>query len=1065
MKSAATAALIPVERLKRGPALRSHVGGGPHDAVDVRTLWSRLRATVEGEVRFDPGTRGLYAQDASNYHHVPLGVVIPKTAEDVVATLAACRDVDAPVVSRTGGTGLAGQACNEAVVLDFSKYMRRIVAIDPARRIARVEPGVVCDELTEATKGYDLTWGPKPATHSRCGFGGMLSNNCGGMNAQYSGIAVHNVEALDVVLYDGTRMHLGWMNERDLEAEIANGGRQGEVYQALRDLRDRYADRIRKGYPRLPRRVSGYNLDELLAKEDGRINIARAIVGTEGTCVTILEATIQLVDLRPKRVVVMLGYEDVFRAADHVPAILATEPDPMALEGMDQRLYDHMQTKAAPSSRHLDMLPKGHGWLFVQIGSDDKGASKARAEKLVAAVRGDVVDAKILEDDRDQEQFWKMREDGLGATAFVPGERDAWEGWEDSAVPPERLGGYLRDLDALYRRFGYTSVLYGHFGQGLVHCRVNFELTSEAGVAHFHAFLDAATDLVAKKYGGSLSGEHGDGQSKAEFLGKMFGSELVQAFGEFKRIWDPTGKMNPGKIVHPRHADEDLRLGAAYDPEEPDTHFRFPSDAGSFSRATLRCVGVGKCRDQNSDDGTVMCPSFMVTKEERHSTRGRAHLLWEMLRGNGPITGGFRDESVKESLDLCLACKGCKGDCPVNVDVATYKAEFLSHYYRGRLRPRPAYAFGLIDKWARIASFAPGLANAVTQTPGVRSLAKLAAGIHSERAIPPFAPHTFRSWFAKRPKGVESPNKVLLWPDTFNNYFHPETAQAAVAVLEDLGFQVALPSKPLCCGRPLYDFGMLDAAKRYLENTLTTLKPQVDAGVPMVVLEPSCASVFRDELGELLPARNEAKNLRDQTFTLSEFLHRHVDRSRIPQLRRKAIVQPHCHHHSIMRFDAEKEILGAMGLDFEVLKAGCCGMAGSFGFEESKYEVALACGERVLLPSVRAAASDTLILSDGFSCRTQLAENGERRGVHLAEALAMAIEHGPSGPSGAPYIESKRVERARRDVRRSLRQTYLVLLLVAAFVVALLGVLAWHANAPLFAARSCAEREGTAGVT
>ncbi|MGH7282144.1 MAG: FAD-binding and (Fe-S)-binding domain-containing protein, partial [Polyangiaceae bacterium] len=744
-------------------------------------------------------------------------------------------------------------------------------------RIARVEPGVICDELAHATKPFGLTWGPKPATHSRCGFGGMISNNCGGMNAQYSGIAVHNVEALDVALYDGTRMHLGWMTEHELEAAIDTGGRKAEIYRAIRALRDRYEDRIVRRYPKLPRRVSGYNLDELLPKRDGRFNLARAIVGTEGTCVTILEATVRLVDLRPKRVVAMLGYDTIFDAADHVPRVLEIENDPMAIEGMDQRLYDHLKKKNPPHAKYLDLLPKGHGWLFVQIGSDRHDESKARGEKLIDALRGEVVEAKLLVEDQDQEHLWEMREDGLGATAFVPGEKDTWEGWEDSAVPPEKLGAYLRDLDALYHRYGYDSVLYGHFGQGLVHCRVNFDLTSHEGISRFHEFLGEASTLVAERYRGSLSGEHGDGQSKAEFLGKMFGPELVRAFAEFKAIWDPKGKMNPGKIVRPHRADDDLRLGADYDPARPKTHFKFPDDGGSFAHATLRCVGVGQCRNLTSDSGAVMCPSFMVTEEERHSTRGRAHLLWEMLRGHGPISRGLRDESVKESLDLCLACKGCKGDCPVNVDVATYKAEFLSHYYEGRLRPRSAYAFGLIDKWAELAANMPGAVNLVTQLPIARSLAKLAAGIHSKRAIPAFAPQTFRAWFEERGARAESPNKVLLWTDTFNDHFHPETAVAAVRVLEHLEFQVILPAKRVCCGRPLYDFGMLDLAEQYLDETLTTLKPHVDAGVPMIVLEPSCCSVFRDELREMMPSRNEAKNLAAQTFTLSEFLDRRVD--------------------------------------------------------------------------------------------------------------------------------------------------------------------------------------------
>ncbi len=1014
--------------------------------VDRHALERRLRSNVSGEVRFDPGSLGLYAQDGSNYFHVPLGVVLPRSADDVLATLGACREVGAPVVCRTGGTSLAGQASNEAVVVDFSKYMGRILEIDPGARLARVEPGVVCDALDSAAEPHGLTWGPKPATHSRCCFGGMIANNCGGMNAHYAGTAVHNVEALDVVLYEGTRMALGWMEEGDLAASAARGDPAARVFAGLRDLRDRYETRIRAGFPKLARRVSGYNLDELLAGSSGRYNLARTLVGTEGTCAITLEATVRLVDARPERVVVVLGYPDVFEAADHVPEVVAAAPDAMAVEGMDQRLHDNIRKKAAPDARYLDLLPDGHGWLFVQIGAKTRVEAASRGKEVAATLRAGAVGVRILEDAGDQRHLWEMRENGLGATAFVPGEPDTWEGWEDSAVPPGSLGNYLRDLDALYRRHGYHSVLYGHFGQGLVHCRVNFDLVSKAGIDVFGAFLEEASDLVAKKYRGSLSGEHGDGHSKAAFLDRMFGPELVRAFAEFKAIWDPAGKMNPRRIVHADSPTVHLRLGASYEPMQPATHFAFPADGGSFAHATLRCVGVGKCRNLHSEGGAVMCPSFMVTREERHSTRGRAHLLWEMLRGQGPVQGGFRDEAVKESLDLCLACKGCKSDCPVNVDMATYKAEFLAHYHEGRLRPRSAYAFGLIDRWARLAATAPGLANLVTQTPFLRSIARAVAGVHPERTIPPFARETFRSWFARRARRSSSPHDVLLWVDTFNDHFHPETAMAAVTALEHLGFHVVVPDQPLCCGRPLYDFGMLDRAERYLERVLLALEPHITNGTPMVVLEPSCCSVFRDELGQLMPNRNEAKNLAAMTVTLSEFIDRHVPAERLPRLRRKAIVQRHCHHQAVMGFDAEARVLAAMGLEVELLDSGCCGMAGSFGFERDKFEVSQACGERVLLPRVRGAAPDTLVLADGFSCKTQIAQDGPRRALHLAEVLALAIESavesGEERPGGEPYVESAWMALAARTLRPRARIASAALVVAALVLLVGLAVIA-----------------------
>jgi FAD/FMN-containing dehydrogenase/Fe-S oxidoreductase len=1034
-------ALVPVERLRRKPESRAKKNG-----VDVARLYARLAEHVEGEVRFDAGTRGLYAQDASNYYHAPLGVVLPRHDADVLAALAAAREFGAAIVSRTGGTSLAGQSCGDALVLDFSKYMRRIVEIDASERRARVEPGVICEELSDAAKKFSLTWGPQPATHSRCGFGGMISNNCGGMHAQYAGIAVHNVEALDVALYDGTRMHLGWMNEDELAREIAKGDRASEVLSALRALRDRHATRIRDGYPRIPRRVSGYNLDELLPKEDGRFNLARSLVGTEGTCVTYLEAEIRLVDLRPERVIVIVGYATVFDAADAVMDVVAADVDPMAIEGMDERLRSRLRESGQPGHEYLKTLPEGHGWLFVQIGSSAIEDARMRAKKLVDAVRatGKVKGVRVVEDEETEKGIWRMREGGLGATAFPRGKRDAWEGWEDSAVAPGKLGDYLRELDALYAKYDYESVLYGHFGQGLVHCRVDFDLQSHDGIAKFHRFLEEATELCAVRFGGSLSGEHGDGESKAEFLTKMFGHELVTAFHEFKAIWDPRGKMNPGKIVDPYPADTHLRLGASYDPAQPETHFRFPRDGGSFAHATLRCVGVGKCRNTKTHEHDVMCPSFLVTEEERHSTRGRAHLLWEMLRGEGPVKPDFANEAVKESLDLCLACKGCKSDCPVGVDIASYKAEFLSHYYEHRARPRHAHAFGKIDRWAALASIAPGLANLTTQTPGLRALAKLACGVHPSRAIPAFAPETFRAWFTRRPPHAPSARgeKVLLWVDTFNDNFHPDVARAAVRVLEHFGFSVEIPRVRVCCGRPLYDFGMLDAAKAYLEKTLEVLALHVDAGTPMIVLEPSCCSVFRDELGELMPGRNEARNLARQTFLLSEFLAARVAPEDIPKLHRKAIVQTHCHHHAIMGFDAEKKILDAMELDVEVLRSGCCGMAGSFGFERDKRDVSQAAGERVLLPRVRDAEPSTLVLADGFSCKEQIAQSTPRHGVHLARALEMAIDHGANGPDDAPFVESS-IERAaavavRRSMRRAAVSVALALVVLGCAIVTLI---------------------------
>jgi FAD/FMN-containing dehydrogenase/Fe-S oxidoreductase len=1019
--SASRVPIIPTEEVieqKRRPFRASD--------VDTRELELELQRSVEGEVRFDAGSRGMYAVDASNYRQVPVGVVVPRSVEDVVNTVAACRKFGVPVLSRGGGTSLAGQCCNVGIVIDWSKYMHGVLELNTSERWARVLPGTICDELRHAAlKATNnlLTWGPDPATHNHCCFGGMIGNNSCGAHAQMSGKVDNNIEELEILLYDGTRMTVGWMTDAELQQQMSKGGRAGTIYRFLRSLRERYADLIREKYPPIPRRVSGYNLDQLIPGEDGRFNVARALVGSEGTLVTVLNAKCRLIDAKAERVVLMIGYPDVYEAADHV-----TELDrfnPTALEGIDYRLYENIEKKGGPHRKFLGLLPEGKGWLMAEFGAEKKQDAIELAHQVMESLKGAGLSSKLYTDQKDIEHIWEVRESGLGATAFVPGEPDTWPGWEDSAVPPEKLGGYLRELRALFNKYEYNPALYGHFGQACVHCRVDFDVRSAQGIKKWRSFMEEATNLVVK-YGGSLSGEHGDGQARAEFLDKMFGPELIQAFREYKSIWDPDWKMNPGKIVEPHRMDENLRLGTHYHPWEPDTHFKWPEDGGSFAHAALRCVGIGKCRrkDGKKPEDDTMCPSYMVTHEERHTTRGRAHHLWEMLHGD-VITNGWRDENVKESLDLCLSCKGCKGDCPVNVDMATYKAEFLSHYWEGRLRPRYAYAFGWIDKWARLASVAPGFANLFTQIPGISAIAKIAAGMPQERKVPAFAPETFKSWFEKRAPRNIGRQKVILWADTFNNYFKPETAQAALEVLESAGFQVAVPRAHLCCGRPLYDYGFLKMARSYLEQILDTLGPEIDSGTQMVVLEPSCCSVFRDELNGLFPESPRAHKLMEQTFTLSEFLEKKADGYQPPKLKRQAIVQGHCHHKAIMRLTEEENLMQKMELDFQVLKSGCCGMAGSFGYEKEKYDVSIKAGERVLLPEVRKAGLSTLVVADGFSCKEQIEQETNRHALHLAEVISMSMKKGSHGPDGI-YPETHSVQPRLDATRRSMWRAGLI---------------------------------------
>ena len=962
--------------------------------INSEALASKLRRKLKGEVRFDTGGRALYATDGSNYRQVPIGVVIPRDTNDVLETVALCRQFGAPITSRGCGTSLAGQCCNTAVIIDFSKYLNRILEIDPRQKIARVQPGVVHHRLHQAAEKFHLTFGPDPATHKWCTLGGMLGNNSCGVHSQMAGRTADNVESLEIVLYDGTRMRVGKSSDAELEQIIRTGGRIGEIYAKLKKLRDVYAPLIRARYPRIPRRVSGYNLDELLP-ENG-FHVARSLVGTEGTCVVILEACLNLVPSPPARSLLVLGYPDIFSAGDHVAEI--GEHGAIGLEALDYK-FIHDLCKKHLQVNHLELLPDGKGFLLVEFGGETRLESDAQARKLMSALRlkPNCPTMKLFDDREAEKQIWKVRESGLGATAHIPGEAENWEGWEDSAVPPERVGQYLRDLKKLYDKYGYVGSLYGHFGQGCIHTRINFDLKTDAGVKHFRSFLDEATDLVLK-HGGSLSGEHGDGQSRAEFLPKMFGPELVRAFEQFKNLWDPDWKMNPGKVVKPHRIDENLRYGPHYHPEEQATHFKFVEDGFSFRRATERCVGVGECRKL---EGGTMCPSYMATHEEMHSTRGRARLLFEMLQGN-PLKENWRNEHVKEALDLCLSCKGCKGDCPVNVDMATYKAEFLAQYYRNRLRPRHAYAFGFIHYWARLMGAAPRIANFFSQSRLFGGLAKSLAGIAPERQIPRFAEQSFKAWFKNRSKRNQAKPPVILWPDTFNNYFHPGVAQAAVEVLEDAGFQVEVPESDMCCGRPLYDYGLLNMAERWLKNILVKVRPQIDAGTPMIVLEPSCCAVFRDELKNLFPNDVAARRLREQTFLLSEFLAKHASNYPARQLERKALVHLHCHHRAIFGPQSETELLRRGGLDFQILDAGCCGMAGAFGFEKGDhYEVSIKCGERVLLPAVRQAEPDTLIIVDGFSCREQIRQQAKREARHLAEVLHLVMKEGAVGPRKA----------------------------------------------------------------
>jgi FAD/FMN-containing dehydrogenase/Fe-S oxidoreductase len=947
-------------------------------------LFAELSEALAGEVRFGRSDRALYATDASNYRQVPTGVVVPKTTDDVRRCVEICRSHGVPITSRGAGTSLVGQATNTAVIIDFSKYLNGIVAIDPEARTTSVEPGCVLDDLRDAAEVHGLTFGPDPSTHDHNTIGGMIGNNSCGVHSVAYGRTADNVLGLRILTYGGLELQVGPTTDREFKDILKAGGERAEIYRRLDDFRARYAALIRARFPTLPRRVSGFaDLDKLLP-ENG-FDVAKALVGTEGTCVTVLEAELRLAPSPRERVLVILGFKGIDKAADAVPEVL--EFGPRAIEGIDATLVDDMQRKDLHTEK-LEILPKGHDWLVVEFGAETLQAAEEKGKSLADHFAANPhVHARLVRDPETQEKVWRVREAGLPATAYVPDRPEAWEGWEDTAVPRERLGDYLRALRALYTKYGYESPMYGHFGDGLVHCRVSFDLKSEPGIEQWRRFLDEAADLVVR-HGGSLSGEHGDGQGRAELLEKMYGPEMLQAFREFKAIWDPDGKMNPGMVVDPYPITSNLRLGPSYQPPALKTHFAFAEDGG-FAGAMERCVGVGKCR--RGDPGAqVMCPSYQVTMEEKHSTRGRARLLFEMLHG-GAIEQGWKSEGVEEALDLCLSCKGCKSDCPVNVDMATYKAEFRSHYYAGRLRPRSAYSMGLIYWWSRLASKVPWLANFLLHGPGISAAAKWAGDVAQERDLPRYADQSFTSWFRQhRPEQGGGGRQVVLWPDTFNNFFRPATAIAATRSLEALGWEVSIPRRPLCCGRPLYDWGMLGAAKRLWRQTFTALAEEIEAGTPIVGLEPACVAAFKDELPNLLPDDPRAEKLSAQMHYFSDFLAGQVP-DPAGSATREATVHFHCNHHAIIGKAGECDLLRAVGVKPRVLPSGCCGMAGSFGLESGKYDLSMQLAERTLLPAVREADRNELIVASGFSCREQIEQGSGKRTLHAAEITARQL--------------------------------------------------------------------------
>lgn len=901
-------------------------------------LAADLRAAVAGDVDFSVTARALTTMDASNYRRVPVGTVAPRDADDVAAVLEVCRAHGTPVVARGGGTSIGGQATGTGVVLDLTRHMGGLVSLDPEGRTAVVRPGLVLDRLRDAARPYGLTFGPDPSTHSRCTLGGMIGNNACGAHSVAWGTTADNVRSLDVVTYRGARLTLG----RD-----GQGAPPG-----LRELVDRRLALLRTGYPAgLPRRISGYALDALLPERG--VDVVRSFCGSEGTLGVVTEATVRLVPLPADPVLVVLGYPDESAAAEAAAGLLVHGP--LTVEGMAADLM--------PGGARG--LPRGGAWLFVEM--DGEGAARG----LVRAA--DALDSALVRDPAGQRALWRIREDAAGTATRTPEGGEAWPGWEDCAVPPARLGAYLREFRALLAEFGLRGTPYGHFGDGCVHVRIDFDLWTRKGVRDFRRFSEAVADLVVA-HGGSLSGEHGDGQARAELLPRMYGEELVGLFGEVKDVWDPDGGLNPGMLVRPKPLDEGLRFTGL--------------PVVGVGRAAARCVGVAKCRVEEPSSGAgVMCPSYRATGEEKHSTRGRARLLHEMALGE-VITDGWRSEEVREALDLYLSCKGCRSDCPVGVDMAAYKAEFLDRHYAGPAgvlrRPRSHWTMGRLPRWLDL------FGRALNPAMGLPFAARL-AGVTPERAMPRVADRTLVSWFGARSSRRQA--VLTLWPDTFTNHLAPEVGRAAVRVLEAAGLGVALPRGRVCCGLTYVSTGQLGAARRVMRRTLDVLERAGEEAGPLVVLEPSCAATLRTDLPELLPDDPRAAGVAASVRTFAEALETLAPEWEPPRLDRRVAGQTHCHQHAVLGDAADRRLRQRAGLTGE-LSGGCCGLAGNFGFEPAHYEVSIACAEDQLLPSLRAADRATAVLADGFSCRTQIGHVTNARARHLAELLAEGLDAG-----------------------------------------------------------------------
>ncbi len=935
-------------------------------AVQPRDLAAALRRAGVPEADDRTRRRAEYSTDASNYRVVPSVVAYPRRTDDALAAVAAAVELGVPVTTRGGGTSTAGNSIGTGLVLDFSRHLNRVLSLDPDARTAFVEPGAILDDITAAAAPHGLRYGPDPSTKARATIGGSIGNNACGPRAMTYGRTADNVLGLDVVTADGTRFTAGRADGRPVPDPAA------AIHEGLDRLVADNLATVRTGFGRFRRQVSGYSLEHLLPENGG--DVAKFLAGTEGTLAVLLGATVRLVESPRAVALCVLGYPDMPAAADAVPALLTH--DMVALEGMDARLVDVVRRRRGEAA--VPPLPKGDGWLFVETAGATEAEAIAAGQRLAADAG--CLDSAVVTG-APAAALWRIRADGAGLGGRTPAGAPAWPGWEDAAVPPDHLGDYLRQFEALMRQHGVDGLSYGHFGDGCVHVRIDFPLSSSP--ATYRAFVEDAADLVGS-HGGSLSGEHGDGRARGELLPRMYSPEALGLFGAVKQLFDPRNLLNPGVVVDPAPLDADLRVPHAR-PLRGDLGFAYATDGGDLSTAVHRCVGVGKCRADTTATGGVMCPSYLATRDEKDSTRGRARVLQELA--NGSLVDGFRAPELAESLDLCLSCKGCSSDCPAGVDMGTYKAEVLHQRYRRRLRPASHYALGMLPRWARLASRTPRLVNRLMGSQRLSRLAKRAAGVDERRPLPVFAERTFRDWFGERVAPARGGTPVLLFVDTFTDHFSPEVGRAAVRVLEAAGYEIRIPAEPVCCGLTWISTGQLDGAKRQLRRTLDALGPAIADGTPVVGLEPSCTAVLRHDLAGLLPDDPRTPRVTSGTRTFAELLAATPGWTppRLDGVR--AVAQPHCHQHAVTGWQADADLLAGAGADVTAV-GGCCGLAGNFGVERGHYDVSVAVAETALLPAVREAGDDAVVLADGFSCRTQLDQLAATTGRHLAQLLA-----------------------------------------------------------------------------